>query len=299
MSIQVKGKRLDPTVDGPEAKLLPRKMAPGRPQFVLGHLPQRWNFDDMVGEFLPSLSTICFSAGVQGARALRDGADGRKRLDTSAVQAHFRSKDGVIIDPADKRLGEFRGYQQEVQNDALHTINCSIFETWDVIGKEVWWDHETDEYRKFLRLLMAEEIIQPINPRVRRRMIELQERDVKEMQRRYGASPSHEGLRGELEHAVARLRAMRDGIPTADAIALIRAEGRTEATVHVDAPAPKSDARTIDDELAEAREYLAEMKDEYPDVYKSVVGRKRPQVAGLPRVREYIAKIEDAIEVQP
>jgi len=301
MAIKVQGRVLDPTTDAPDAKLLPRKMAPGRPRFVLGHLPQRWDFDDATGQFLPSLSTLCFSPGVQGARALRDGPDGRPRMDTSAVKNHFNAKDGVIINPGDKRLGEYGAYQQTAENDAGAIINCSIFESWDVIGQEVWWEHNTDEYRKFRQLLISEGVIEQINPRIRQKKIDLQTRDIHELQRRYGASPSHEGLRSELGHAVARLRAMQDGIPLADADALIRAEGRQVAPVEVDTPKPaavQSTARTIDDELADARAYLSDMKVEHPDIYKKVVGKKRPDISGINKVREFVEGIETAVEAQ-
>lgn len=300
MPLKIQGQRLDPTRDQADAKELPRKKAPGRPNFWAGHLPKRWDFDDTIGRFVPSLSTIVFSAGVQGCRARKPGPNGEERLDTAGVLQHFRDKGGVAIDPADPRLGPYRGYQQRVKNDAGAEINFSIFESYDVIGNDVWWDHNADEYRKFQQQLLDEGVIPPIHPRVKQHRIGMQERDVRELQKRYGNMPSHEGLASELEYAIGRLRAMREEIPTADALALIKAEQRAgkevEAPALIKAEQPATDVRTIDDELAEARAYLDQMKAEHPDVYKRVIGRKRPQVAAIERVRDYIAAIEDAID---
>jgi len=294
MPLKIQGQRLQAS-DATDATALPRRQAPGRDPFEIGHLPKRWDFDDTVGAFLPSLSTITFSAGVQGAKARRAGPDGRPRLDVSAVRDHFRSKGGVLIDPSDPRLGDFRNYQQRVQNDAGAEINFSIFESFDVIGQDVWWDHNSTEMRRFKLLLIESGLIGKIHPRVRQHRIEMQERDVKELQKRFGNSPSHDGLRTELEHAIGRLRAMVDGVPVLQALVTIKAERSNEQD---DAPTPiaAKGVRTVEAELLEARGYLEELEASHAVLYRKVMGRKRPAVASLERVRSYIASVEDAID---
>ena len=84
-------------------------------------------------------------------------------------------------------------------------------------------------------LLIEEKIVPDVHRRVRQRMIEAQEFVVQNLQRRYGAAPAHGGLRTELDMAQGRLRAMQEGIPTADALALLRAE--QQAPVVLDEPA--------------------------------------------------------------
>lgn len=237
MTIRIQGKRLDPSTDSPESRPLPRRSAPARVPFMLGHLPRRWDWDDELGRFLPQISTVGFAPGVQGTRALRKGPDGREQMDTSACRDHFARKGGILIDPADRRLGEFRAYQQQTQNDGGADVNYSIFESYDLIGDQVWWEHAGDDFRRFRVLLLDEQIVPDIHRRVRDRMIEGQEFIVQNTQRRYGAAPAHGGLRTELEMAQGRLRAMRDGIPTADALALIRAEQQAAPAAPVDAPA--------------------------------------------------------------
>ena len=49
MALKVQGKRLDPTLDSPDSKPLPRKGAPHRGPFKVGHLPMRWDWDDQLG----------------------------------------------------------------------------------------------------------------------------------------------------------------------------------------------------------------------------------------------------------
>lgn len=294
--LKVQGKRLDPSGDQADARALNRRKAPGRPNFWLGHLPKRWDFDDAIGKFVPSLSTIVFSAGVQGCRARRPGPNGEERLDTAAVLDHFRAKGGVAIDPADPRLGPYRGYQQRVHNDGGGEVNFSIFESYDVIGDDIWWAHNAEEYRSFQALLLKEGVIPPIHPRVRERRIEMQEHDVGELRKRFGNAPSHEGLATELEYATARLRAMREEIPTADALALIKAEQRAAREIEANLAPQAGGARTIDAELAEARDVLGEFRESHPDIYARVVGRKRPSVSSLERVRGFVAAIEDAID---
>lgn len=235
MALRVQGRRLDPATESPEARPLPRAGAPSRPPFLFGTLPKRWDWDDMLGRFLPQVLRISFSPGVQGTKALRNGPDGRQQMDTSAARASFERKGGTLINPADRRLGPYARYQQMLVNDAGAEVHASIFETADVVGEDVFWADNPEEFRRFRQLLLDEEIVPAMHERVHAIKVSAQEVVVAELQQRYGAQPAHGGLRTELETAVGRLRAMRDGIPTADALALIRAESEGVEPSDVDA----------------------------------------------------------------
>jgi len=280
MALKIQGTRLDPTTDSPDSKPLPRRGAPARGAFKMGHLPFRWDWDDELGRFLPQLSTLTFMPGVQGTRAMRKGADGRERLDTSAAVAHFKAKGGVVIEPDDHRLTDFRAYQQRVQNDAGADVNFSIFESFDVIGGEVWWDHNTDEFRRFRLLLLESGMVAPIHSRVKKRLVELQNATINDLRKRFGRNPAHDGLRTELEVAEARALAMTEGISTADAIAQMR--GAKVAPVDVDS------------DLEDARAHLAKLQTDHPSLYSQIVGRKRVASSSLERVQGWIETIEDS-----
>jgi len=297
--LKIQGQRLDPTTDSPDARPLPRRKAPHRAPFLLGHLPKRWDWDDDLGRFLPQLTTLTFMSGVQGTIAGRAGPDGRPRMNTAASRAHFTGKGGTLIDPSDSRLGKYRGYQQRVENDAGADVNYTIFESYDLIGDDVWWDHNAEEYREFCLLLLDTEILTAIHPRVRQRRMEIQWRAVEDLRKRFGRNPAHDGLKTQLEVAEATHRAMRDKIPTADAVALIRAEARAALQVEDAAEVDATPALTlspIEQELAEARAYLAAFKETHADVYKAIIGRRRPGLANIERIREYVGAIERAIE---
>ena len=301
MPLNIQGRRLEAN-DAPDARLLPRKQAPGREIFDLAHHPKKWVFLDVTGEWLPSISEIRFSPGVNGCRALPDGPDGQKRMDCSVTRAAWRRKGGTVIDSHDHRLGEFKGYVQVVTNDAGRKVHFSIFESFDVVGQDVIWNHEEDHFNRFRRLLLSSGLLHPIHDAIKRQEIAKTEFAVTDLRKRYGKSPSHEGLATELETMSGRLRAMQTGTSTPEAIAKNKAERRAElladAAVPTAAPAqaPVPQGRTIDAELVEARAALAEYKASHPEIYVKVIGRKRPGVSALPRVRDFLARVEDAID---
>lgn len=86
-----------PQADQDERRL-PQKYTNQR--FVYVHYPAGWSFDPVLG-FLPDLNTIVAKKGVNGV-----GEDGRMNKPIAgSIQ-----KGGIVINPADRRLGEWHNY---------------------------------------------------------------------------------------------------------------------------------------------------------------------------------------------
>lgn len=217
MAIKVQGRRLAEGDLG-TTRPLPRRALPSAAEFRFGIQPNRWCFYSDTGEFLPHVSHVRLEPGVNGVRALRAGADGRTRVDDSILVGAWRAKGGQLIDPNDPRLGEFCHYVQAIENDGGGLHHCSIFESFEAVGTRVFASSNQADFRRFQRHLIACGMVPPIHPQVKRLMVDAQTKAIDSLRQRFGSNPAHAGLRDELRHEEAVLRAMVEERPVADVL---------------------------------------------------------------------------------
>ena len=239
MGIKIQGKRLT-SPDLGTSRAVPRQGARATHEFRFGVLPSKWDFYPDTGEFLPSVQHVQLTPGVNGVIALRESAEGRLRVDASALEGLWRRKGGVLIDPSDVRLGEWKDYIQTIENDAGHLHHCSIFESLEVVGRQVFHESDQVEFRRFKRHLIASGLVAPIHPQIKRVKMEAQKTAIDSLRKRFGANPAHEGLRQELAYEQAKLRAMAEERPIAEMLGEVQPLRGVEPIEESPAPAPET-----------------------------------------------------------
>ena len=133
---------------------LPEKFA--NYPFVYVHYPMGWVFDDAAG-FLPELSEIQAKPGVNGV-----GKDGRlSRPIGGAIQ-----KGGTIIDPADRRLGDWKNYLVTYPVVGGRKHHCFRSAAFTILpGGRVHAGDGSEDYNAFRAFVRDEGVVAPMeNP---------------------------------------------------------------------------------------------------------------------------------------
>lgn len=235
MALKPHAARWTPEESG-DAVALPKRDAPASAEFRFVFLPERWNWIEDTGEWLPALAEMTYTPGVNGISA-------KKGPQASApAKAMINGKGGTVIEPNERGLGRFAPYLHKFKNESGHDVWRSIFESVEVVGKRALWDRDEEEYREFCRTLLTQQIVPKIHPHIAAEKIAVVQERVKRMVARVGGNPTHEGLRAELERLQATVYGMEHNVPLADAIAALRGEQRP--SVDVDATGePKTEPK--------------------------------------------------------
>ena len=207
MALRIQGERqkAEEIVGGSR---LPAKQVPSRPKFLFLHYPTSWDFDPELGEYVPQIRTIGIVPGGGGVRS---------NGDASAKIGYLQRKGGIILDPADKRLGEYGMYGTKVLNDRGREVHMSIFERYERIGNKAFHEHNKPEFRKFQRLLVDSGVVPAMHPRVKQMEIDKVSRGVNKLIEDYGISPEDSKAMERVTRARALLLAMEECIPEPEA----------------------------------------------------------------------------------
>tara|TARA_R110000796_G_scaffold27927_6_gene76643 strand:- start:4484 stop:5224 length:741 start_codon:yes stop_codon:yes gene_type:complete len=223
------GKRWTPE-DAADATALPRRYAAARGEWRFVHLPERWNWNEDSGEWLPALAEMSFTPGVNGIRSQRG-----RPLNVSAAKGLIGDKGGNVIDPKDRRLGKYQGYLQSFKNDGGGVRWVSIFENPETVGRRAYWTRDADGYTDFCRVLMAQGLVDSMSQHVLRTYLEKLDFKIQNYVKKVGSNPTHEGISATLERLRATRYGMENGVGLDDSIAILR--GISRETVDVE-PVP-------------------------------------------------------------
>ena len=207
MALRIQGERqkAEEVVGGTN---LPAKQVPSRPKFIFLHYPTSWDFDSETGEYVPQIRTIGIVPGGGGVRS---------NGDASAKIGYLQRKGGIVLDPTDKRLGEYGMYGTKVTNDRGRVVHMSIFERYERVGNKAFHDHNLPEFRKFQRLLIKNGVVPEMHPRVKQMEIDKVAAGVNKLIEDYGITPEGSKELERVTRARSMLLAMEEEIPVAEA----------------------------------------------------------------------------------
>ena len=159
-------------------RLIPRKSEAnkgpnGSPtRFLLGFLPQKWQYNGVVGRWLPMMSHVPLDHGVNGVRITQGPAGKKPRVHDSILRALWVRKDGVLIDPHDERLGEFAGVVRDEPDEANRDVFFTIFQNHKRIGKTAFWSHNAAAFLAFQLKVVEAGLIPKLDRDIREVLID-------------------------------------------------------------------------------------------------------------------------------
>lgn len=201
--------------------------------YVFVHYPTGWVWDDELGDFLPSLSRIMQTNGVNGI-----GDDGKM----NRALGGSMEKGGTIIDPRNARLGEWTNYlvRYPVVGGGYHY--AFVGTEFEVLpGGRASVIEAGESYRRFLAHLVEANIVDPIPSMVVNRLIEVERTGLERLIRVAQSNP-HRAPEVEAKRArIARMEAWRNpaaATSTEDEPAKAKGPRRTKLAPPETAPAP-------------------------------------------------------------
>ena len=225
ISIALQGEAVTPQATGAVSRLpaKDRSVRSRRAPMLYSWLAEAWEFDEASGEWLPQIRDQKVIGGVAGVPAQKKG---RPLVDHS-LRHIYAMKGGGVLDPVrDPRVRQWveaagvkpASLMQQHTDSAGNTIYVSIFESFSVHGQRVRWSFNREAYNDFRRHLVAQEVVTPIHPAVKRDLIARERKSLESTISKLGAAPADEGLRERVLKQKARLRAMEQGVPVSDAL---------------------------------------------------------------------------------
>lgn len=194
----------------------------------LMHKPGDWEIVD--GEWLPILSPLYFSPSSNGYVA----SEGPEH-----IRAYHRNKGCSIIPPGSALLEEYADYMGTIpcynpeMSNSLGKYWCSIFETPDVVGTDVMWNLDVEEWNKFRKLLVKNGIVR-LNQTIARSVIQRKQKALSALENSVAGLPKTESRTAMLEKARTALQHMKDSLKTLDAPVQASQKNRKNAKFQVE-----------------------------------------------------------------
>lgn len=169
--------RLQPQAEA-VAQLLPADMA--NYAFTHVHYPGGWVYDDELG-FLPELSEITARPGVNGVPI---------NGNTNLAMAGAIGKGGMIVNPTDPRLGDYRNYMARFKCvGGRHRYGLAQDEYVLLPGGEAKQE-DTSAYKRGLLVHLRDNgMVHPLESPVYRKLLDIEERACRRLAERSAANP--------------------------------------------------------------------------------------------------------------
>jgi len=166
--------------------------------FVYVVYPRGWEFIEGFG-FLPRLKRVLAKPGV-------NGVDSRGRL--SKALAGVVEKGGVVVQPSDERLGEYKGYVQYYETTDGRKWYCDFCTTVTVLPNgEVFWGLTTPNARNEFRAFLRENNIVPmLVPEVFEVLVSKEEKRLEEIGKKVLGNPA---IQAKYDEKVRQIDSMR------------------------------------------------------------------------------------------
>ena len=126
-------------------------ITPNQP-FYLMHHPMGWEFDELLGEFMPIFSELKEEAGVNGVKQTPGGPDSREAR-VNAQDNGFTILDYRQIPYLTRWATRSGGFYYTVK-----------FTKPKIVAGKIFWKLDTEAYNEFKKNLIKEGIIDPPDP---------------------------------------------------------------------------------------------------------------------------------------
>lgn len=184
---------------------LPKTIRPNAQWRYKAH-PARWDWSEDYGWY-PMLSRWHLDNGLDGIKITKKGLS---ELYDGLGVARQRNLDRgwLIIELGDHRLGEFQNYLQAFPTVKGRPHYISIFHRPEVEGKIVEWIFDKPKYKRFLEVLVENNVIPPMKDMIRRGKIRKQQRIVDKLEQDMFETPNNPMIRVRYEREARKLAGM-------------------------------------------------------------------------------------------
>lgn len=201
------GETPDTKQTGTERLLMPKIERRTRPQFTMMVHPQKWEWDDVAGEWLPRIAKFRHDPGANGVGVTQDG----KHVQLGAGKTMMNDRGWLLIENMSPRLVPVLPQGKYLRNFDAQGGKAWAW-VWELPESQdggVEWEVDAELERKVRRFLKTEILNGEPGEKWKRKQIRQLEREVQQTAKRTKDLPNLPGIADQLKIKQARLEAIR------------------------------------------------------------------------------------------